>query len=85
MLLKNDEVDKIGHRVTVDGKTYILFSRLLKKYGEEPWLVGLHLPVSRIEIRPMDVYLKRGFGVALFLIIIIGSFFLGRLPQRNTA
>lgn len=82
VLLKKAEAGRVGHYVTVDGKTYILFSRQLKVYGSEPWLVGLHVPVSRIEHNPASAYLLRAFAILVFFVIAIGSFYLGRLPQR---
>ena len=83
VLLKKTEAGKAGHYVTVDGKTYILFSRPLKAYGAEPWLVGLHIPISQIEKNSVRAYLTRAIAIILFLVIAIGSFYLGRMPQRS--
>lgn len=67
-----------GHAVEVDGEDQIFIYRMLERYGNTPWIIGLHLASSDGGSEVTRLINLGIISVSLLLITVLIAFFIGR-------
>ena len=56
-----------AHGVTVAGEEYVLLSRSIDRFGDEPWIVGVYLPAGDVE----DEFLRLQWAAYAGLVVLV--------------
>ena len=58
--------------VEVGGMDHVTFTRTIDRYGEEPWIVGAHVPVGRVD-RELQRLTRAGVAGLIVLLLSLGA------------
>ncbi len=68
--------------VQVDGGEHVTFTRSIDRYGAEPWIVGAHVPMDRVNTELQRLFRAGMAGLLVLLLSLAAAILLGRYIAR---